>query len=150
MTNLIERLKFNFTGKKVPVMRVSEVDDTDGKILTLQDMGTCQDNPNTLFYHFENKGWEKKPGTQPVMRINAQGIKEQCWIVSERGETCELYTKPWKGPKLENLIGMLAIVDMIAIAMGLYPSMRSKMIFLGIGVLLGWWVIGPGFGMAFS
>jgi hypothetical protein len=140
---ILEQLKFKLTGRAVPVMRVSEVEQEGGKIHTLQDIGTCKDSPNRLVETWDNKGWEKKQGITPITRLNAKGDQEMCWIVSERGQTVNLYTQPWKGPALEDVIGKAATVTDIADAMDLTPSMREKLIFMVIGIMLGWLIFGP-------
>jgi len=140
---IIDQITFKLTGKKVPVIRVSEVDQKDGRILSLQDVGYVRDDPNNLFYNWDNKSWEKQKDTIPVMRMSSKGIVEECWIVSERGQTVNLYTQPWKGPALENVLGEMVSVDSISRAMGLEPSMRDKLIFMVVGIFLGWLIVGP-------
>lgn len=140
---IIDQIAFKLTGKKVPVMRVSEVDQKDGRILSLQDVGYVRDDPNNLFWTWDNKSWEKQKDTIPVMRMSSKGINEECWIVSERGQTVNLYTQPWKGPALENVLGEMVSVDSISRAMGLEPSMRDKLIFMVVGIFLGWLIVGP-------
>ena len=147
---LIDQIAFKLTGKKVPVYRVSEVDQESGLILSLQDMGYCKDDPNGIFYPWENKDYEKRKDTKPVTRVNTNGIAEPCWIVSERGQTVNLYTQPWKGPQLESVLGQMVSVDSIAKAMGLEPSMRAKIVFMVLGIFMGWWVVGPMFSTILS
>jgi hypothetical protein len=140
---LIEQLKFKLAGRSVPVVRVSEVDIESGLIRTLQDVGTCKDRSNSIISTWDEKGWEKEKGTYPITKLDAKGNAEMCWIVSQRGQTCNLYTKPWKGPALEQVLGRAATADDIADAMDLGRSMRNMMIGLIIGVMLGWLIIGP-------
>jgi hypothetical protein len=140
---IIEQLKFKLAGRAVPVMRVSEVEQETGKIFTFQDLGTCKDSPNRLVATWDNKGWEKTAGITPVLRINAKGDQEPCWLVSERGQTVNLYTQPWKGPALEDVIGKAATVTDIADAMDLTASMRDKLLWMVIGIMLGWLIVGP-------
>lgn len=148
---IIEQLKFRFTGKNTPVFKVQQIDENDhGRILMIQDLGKCQDNPNTLLYAWENLGYTKEKGTYPITRIDEKGNKDLIYFVNAKGETANLYSQPWKGPANEKVIGSLLSVDIIAIAMGLYPSMRDKMIFMLIGILLGWWIIGPMMGTILS
>lgn len=140
---IIDQIKFKLAGRAVPVMRVSEVDPRDGRVMTLRDLGTCRDDPNRLVYSWDNKAWEKSKDATPITRMSTSGIPAMCWIVSERGETINLYAQPWKGPALETVLGNLANIDVVADAMDLNPSMRDKIIFLIIGIFLGWLIIGP-------
>jgi hypothetical protein len=72
------------------------------------------------------------------------------WIVSENGETVNLYTKPCDFPKREEVIGHAATMDDIADSMDLGKSMRNMLIGLVIGVFIGWLVIGPVFNQILS
>jgi hypothetical protein len=139
----LEQISFKLAGRSVPVMRVSEVEQDTGKINTLQDIGTCKDSPNRLVETWDNRGWEKTKDVSPITRLNAKGDSELCWVVSARGQTVNLYTQPWLGPALEEVIGKAATVDDIATAMDLTPSMRDKIVWMIIGIMLGWLIVGP-------
>ena len=143
--NIVEQIKFKLTGRKVPVFRVSEVDQATGRIISLQDLGQCRDNPNSLEYLWDQKGYEKDDEVSPIIRISTAGDKELIWFVDPHGMTANLYTKPHAGPAMEKINGALLSVDVIAIAMGLVPSMRDKIIFLVVGVCIGWLFVGPMF-----
>ena len=140
---LIDQLKFKFTGRSVPVLKVSEVDNTTGLVRILQDVGPCRLDPNRIVNPWDNTGWEINKEAEPVIRMSDKGTKEVCYVVSSRGQSCNLYTQPWKGPALENVIGRTACLDTIAEILGLTPSMRDKFIFLTVGLLLGWLIVGP-------
>lgn len=145
MVKIIDQIVFRLTGRSVPVMRVSEVDQKTGQIFSFQDLGYVRDDPNRLVRVWDQRAWEKKKEAGPVVRISTSGISEMCYVVSERGETCQLFTQPWQGPALENVIGKQAALDVIAEIMGLVPSMRDKIIFMVIGIFLGAMIIGPMF-----
>ena len=139
---LIEQIRFKLTGKSIPVLRVSEVELDGGKIHTLQYVGLMKDRPNSLVNKFDVKGYEKTRDASPIIRIDEKGTPEQCWIVSERGQTINLYTQPWKGPNLEDVIGKAATADDIADAMDMNKS--SRQLWIGICVGIGiWMVVGP-------
>ena len=140
---LIDQIKFKLTGRSVPVLKVSEVDEKTGLIRTLQDIGPCRLDPNRIVNPWDNTGWELDKDSEPVIRMSDKGIKEVCYVVSSRGQTCNIYTQPWKGPALENVIGRTAVLDTIAEILGLTPSMRDKMIFMIVGIFLGWLIVGP-------
>jgi hypothetical protein len=140
---ILDQIAFKFTGKKIPVFRIADQDEQTGQVKSLQDMGYCRDDPNTIQYTWENKGWEKTHGVNSIQKITVNGITEQCYVVSKKGQVVNLYTEPYKGPALENVVGTMQGVDMIALSMGLYPSMREKAVFMLIGIALGWLIIGP-------
>lgn len=146
---IIEQLKFKLSGKSMPVIRVSEIDQDTGLIRTLHNAGTMKDRPNSLINTWDTKGYEKKKDTNPITRLNEKGISELVWVVSERGETVNLYTRPWLGPAWEDVIGKAATADDISESMDLNKSMRN----LFIGILIGigiWMVMGPIFGAMMS
>lgn len=135
----IEQWKFRLTGRSVPTMRVSEVEDT-GRVGTLMDIGTCKDRPNSIVNTWDEKGWEKLKGTMPITFIDGKGNPEMRWIVSSEGHTVNLYTSPDNYPDREEIIGHAATMDDIADSMDLGKSMRN--ILIG-GILSApvWWII---------
>lgn len=146
---IIEQIRFKLTGKSIPVMRVSEVESQGGKIHTLQYVGLMKDRPNSLINTFDVKGYEKAKDTVPITRLNESGIPEQCWIVSSRGQTINLYTQPWEGPNLEDVIGKAATADDIAEAMDMNKS--NRLLYIGIAIGIGiWMIMGPIIGAAMS
>lgn len=138
----IEQWKFRLIGRSVPVMRVSDID-KEGRVHTLMDVGTCKDRPNSIVNTYDEKGWEKAPDSMPVIFLSSKGTPEQRWIVSESGETVNLYTKPVTFPNLEEVIGHAATMDDIADSMDLGKSMRNLLIGMFIGIGLGAFIIGP-------
>ena len=140
---LIDQIKFKLTGRSVPVLKVSEVDQETGLVRTLQDIGPCRLDANRIVNPWDNTGWEINKDAEQVIRMSDKGIKEVCYVVSSRGQTCNIYTQPWKGPALENVIGRTAVLDTIAEILGLTPSMRDKIIFMIVGIFLGWLIVGP-------
>lgn len=138
----IEQLKFSLTGRSVPVIRVSELDDT-GKVGTIHNVGMVKDRANSLVNTWDEKGWEKQKDTRPVALIDPKGNTALAWIVSEDGRTVNLYTQPTAFPRREVVIGHAATMDDIADSMDLGKSMRNLVIGLIIGVMLGWLIIGP-------
>jgi hypothetical protein len=135
----IEQWKFRLSGRSVPVMKVDDIT-ADGQIKTLQAVGECKDRPNSIVNTWDEKGWEKQPGTEMITLIDDKGIKSMVWIVSAKGVTCKLFTVPYAGPMLEDVIGRLATMDDIADAISLGKSMRN----LFIGGLFSapvWWIV---------
>lgn len=143
MVKILDQASFKLFGRKVPAVRVSEVDSETGQIYSLQDLGYIRDDPNRLFRVWDQRAWEKSKEAGPITRIGTNGIPEMCYVVSERGEVCNLYTQPWKGPALETVLGRTSALDMIADIMGLVPSMRDKAMFAIGGILAGWLFVGP-------
>lgn len=146
---IIEQIKFKLLGKSIPVIRVSEVEYKGGKIHTLQFVGLMKDRPNSLVNKFDVKGYEKTPGTSPIVCRDGNNIPEQCWVVSDRGQTVNLYTQPWEGPNLEDIIGKGATADDIADAMDMNKS--NRLLYIGIVIGIGiWMIMGPIIGAAMS
>ena len=163
----IEQWKFRLTGKSVPVMKALDIE-LDGRIRTLQDIGSCKDRPNSLIQTWDSKGWEKSKEASQITFIDAKGNPEMRWVVTPQGETVNLYTwqrripdeeatlpeaqkKPlsaWQRvmaiiPMLEGLIGKSATLDDIEESMDLHKSMKYILIGLIFGVLIGWVLVAP-------
>ncbi len=135
----IEQLKFRLAGRSVPVMRASEIN-WIGRVGTLTNVGDCKDRPNSLVNTWDSKGWEKVKETQPIIVIDQKGNPTQTWIVSEDGNTVNLYTKPVDFPKREEVVGRAATMDDIADAMDLGRSMRNVLIGIIVGAPV-WWIV---------
>ena len=136
---LIDQWLFKLRGKSVPVLRVQDIDN-DGRVHTLQDVGKVKDRPNSLINTWDSKGWEKSEDAFPITFLNDKGDPEMRWVVSVRGKTVNLYTRPCNLPNDEEVIGKAATVDDISDAMDLGKSMRNIL----IGVVVGapfWWFI---------
>jgi len=142
MVKIIDQIMFKLLGKSVPVVRVSEVENNGGLIHTLTYVGLMKDRPNSLVNSFDVKGYEKAKNTTPIVRVSDKGIADMCWVVSERGQTVNLYTQPWKGPNLEDVIGKAATADDIADAMDMNKSSRQLWIGIVIGIGI-WMIVGP-------
>lgn len=140
---IIEQIKFRFSGRSVPVYRVSEVDQTTGLVKTFQDLGDLKDRPNSLINLWDEKGYEKTKDAMPITHLDSKGNAKLAWVVSARGQTVNLYTQPWQGPCNEEIIGRASTADDIAAAMDLGRSMRNMAIGLIIGIMMGWLIIGP-------
>jgi len=138
----IEKLKFKFAGRSVPVLKVMDVD-VAGRVKAIQLIAGCKDRPNSLLCTWDGTGWEKDPEYGPIDVIDEKGIGSKRWIVSESGKTVPLFTRMSAFPNREKVIGAMANMDDIADAMSLHPSMREKMIFMFVGILAGWLFIGP-------
>ena len=140
----IEKLKFKLTGRSIPVIKCMDVEKNDGRINTIQFLGECRDNQNTIHSTWDDKGWEKDPAEgKPVLFINESGIKTLAYIVSESGKTVNLYTTRREHPNSEETIGKLLSWDVLAMAMDMNRSMRNIMIGLFFGIGLGAFIIGP-------
>lgn len=144
-----EQMSFKLRGINVPVVRLDNVTE-EGQVKTVQFVGECKDRPNSLVNSWDEKGWEKQPDSEMVTMIDDKGIKVLAWIVNSKGVTCNIYTKPWIGPKCEDIIGRNSTFDDIADAMALGKSMRNIFIGLVIGVMVGWLFVSPMMGMVFK
>lgn len=138
----IEQLKFKVTGVSIFAVHVSDIEKTGGKINTLRIIGECKNRPNSIIETWNTTGWEKN-GQGMINFIDESGLKKFAILVSESGETTNIYTEPRDLPNLERVIGPAATIDDISEAMDMNRSM--KYIFIGgfIGTLLGWLIVGP-------
>ena len=136
----IDRWMFRLRGRSVPVMKVSDIEQ-DGRVNTLQDLGSLKDRPNSLVNSWDSKAWEKAKDSLPITFLDEKGIPQKRWIVSSKGETVNLYTRPpGENPNLEDIIGKAATIDDIAEAMDLGKSIRNLLLGVIIGAPLGWFV----------
>jgi hypothetical protein len=138
----LEKLKFKLSGRSVPVIKMLDIQ-VDGQIRGIQFLGEVKDRPNSLISTWDEKGWEKDRDSQMVTLIGESGVKTIAHVVSEFGNTINLYTHPVQNPRLEDVIGHAATMDDIADSMDLGKSMRNLLIGALIGVGLGAFIIGP-------
>jgi hypothetical protein len=136
----IEQILFRMRGNDVPIVRCMDIDE-NGKINTLHFMGSCKEQPNMILSTWDGKGWEKNPKNGgPIMLINEKGVKSLAYAVSEAGTTITLYTKIHNFPNSEEVLGKLAMSDILAMALDLGKSMKNIL----IGAILSapvWWII---------
>jgi hypothetical protein len=140
----LEKLKFKLSGRSVPVVKAADIKE-DGQILTLQILGECKDRPNSIIETWNEKGWEKNKQSSPITFIQENGLKAMAYLVSEKGETINIYTEPTARPNKEDVIGHAATMDDIADSMDLGKSLKNMAIGLMIGIGLGWFIFAPMF-----
>ena len=137
----LEQIKFKIQGRAVPMIRALDVE-TDGRINTLQLAGMVKKRENSLLSTWDNKASEIENGQRMITVIDEKGNSQMAYIVHE-GHTCNIYTEPDKFPDREGIIGTAATMDDLRDAMDLAPSMRDKLVYLGLGLLLGWMILAP-------
>ena len=145
----LEKLKFKLSGRSVPVVKAADIT-ADGQIKTLQMLGECKDRPNSIIETWNEKGWEKNKEATPITLIQENGLRAMAYMVSEKGETINVYTNPTTMPNREDVIGHAATMDDIADSMDLGKSLKNMAIGLLIGICLGWWVFAPMFSKMMS
>lgn len=138
----IEKWKFKFLGRAVPVMKVLDVD-VAGKVNAIQLIDSCKDRPNSILCTWDGVGWEKDPEYGPISVIDEKGIESKRWVVSEAGKTVPLFTRMTSFPNREKIVGNGSNMDDIAEAMGYHPPLRDKLIFFIVGTLCGWLFLAP-------
>jgi len=155
---LIEKWKYLLTAPKVPVVRFAD------NCRTIEFLGKVRVCSNHLMDDWNQRGWELTDA-KPI-RIVVNGQTEIGYAVHPSGVVVDLVDKVRPAmPELdllgnpvlidgktvykevdanfEGVIGKLTCVGMLEDAVGLEPSMKSKMLFLALGLLLGWTVIAP-------
>ncbi len=135
---LIEKIRFKLSGRAVPVIRVSDIED-DGRINTLELVGEIKRRQNSLLETWNAKGDEIRTGQKMITIVDEKGVSVRAFAIS-KGVTCDLYTTPRKYPDVEDIIGKAATMDDIADSMDLQKSMK----YLAMGILFGmpvWWIV---------
>jgi len=111
---------------------------------------------NTLFDPWQEKGYEIH--ADPIHIIRG-GKTVSGYLCSSYGMTAELKEDIHVHPtgltsdifiRWDGSIGAMLQADVIAKATELAASMRDKLIFLGVGLLLGWTVLSPIMGQILS
>jgi hypothetical protein len=75
--------------------------------------------------------------------ISDKGISTNAFVVSDAGNTVNIYTQPSNFPNREDIIGKAATMDDIGDAMDLNKSMKNIMIGLVFGAAVGTFILGP-------
>ena len=136
---LIEKLKFIMTGRKIPVFQVKDVDDQ--KIKTIR-LSKWQDNPNTLLEKWDVSGAEKKAGA--ITYIDDKGLSQIAFI-EYKGQTVDLFIS--KGfeevPNRERVVGGLLTIDIFGELLDIGKSSKNIVIGFLIGCLVYATFIGP-------
>ena len=139
--NFIDKWMFKLTGPKVPVFKVMDVD-KEGAIKSLI-LAKWIRRSNSVIDKWNVEGSVIDPEHKGIIRYTDEsGLTQQAYI-EHKGTTCDLYVEPNPFPNYEKVIGAGAMVDDIAESLDLGKSMKNLMIGLIIGILLGWWVVGP-------
>ena len=141
LMDFIDKWMFKLTGRKIPVFQVEEVGENGFvKSLTLSKWVRRK---NSLVKTWDNIGAEIRPHGEGLLSYTDEGGLTQPAYAEYKGKTCNLYIRPRNAPNHEQTIGNYATIDDITQALGLAPSMREKMIFLLIGVMMGWLFVAP-------
>lgn len=137
----VEKIRFRFMGRAVPYMKVID-EDVAGRVEAVQFINSAKERENSVICTWDGTGFEKDKDNPPITVIGDNGLTSR-WFVAKGGKAISLYTRMSAFPNRERAIGAKALMDDAAEAMSLHPSMREKMIFMGIGILIGWIFIGP-------
>lgn len=138
--DFVEKWKYKLSGRTIPVIQVKNVED-GGKIHTLV-LSSWVDRPNHVYEDWNVIGAEKDPNVG-LIELTMDGVTKMAYA-EFKGKTCCLYTDQQKGqPNHEKTIGVLTSLDKLAEILDLAESMRLRFIYLGMGILLGWWIVAP-------
>ena len=147
----LEKWKFLLTARKVQVVRIG-----DG-CQSIEFLGPVRMDSNCLMDDWNQKGWELPPTAKPI-RIIQNGHAELGYVVHPKGVVVELkedvkihpvdtygteQTDKIINVTYEGTIGKLNSINILEKGIDLEPSMKKCMLFLGLGLLLGWTVISP-------
>lgn len=138
----IEQWKFRLSGRAVPTVKCEDIT-SDGIIGTLHLMGDCKIRANSIVNTWDSKGWEILKDSRKITLINEKGISTNAYVVSDAGNTVNLYTEPSAFPNREDIIGRAATMDDMADAMDLNKSMKNIVIGLVFGAAIGTFILGP-------
>ena len=138
----LDRIKFKLTGRSVPAIKCQDVD-VAGRVTSLQMYAAVKDRPNSLFASWNGEEWEKDPENPPINVILDNGTQTKQWIVNEVGKSCSLYTRMTAFPNKEKLIGAVSNMDDFAEALQIKPTMREKVMFMILGILMGVFIVQP-------
>jgi hypothetical protein len=140
----IENWKFKIRGRVVPVIVAQDIS-AEGKIGSLLIAGELGKRDNSLVDAWHEKGYEINRHAMAIPVTNEKGLVANTYIVSDAGQTINLYTdpRPEDYPNWATLLGKLFMADDIADNMTLGKSMRNIVIGLIIGALIGTFVVGP-------
>jgi len=138
--DIIDKFKFKFSGRKVPVFQVKDVDNQ--RIKTIQ-LSKWQDNPNTLLDKWDVQGSEKR-NEGKITFIDEGGLSQVAYV-EYLGQTVDLFVS--KGfedvPNREKVIGGLLTIDIFGELLDIGKSMKNMAIGVIIGMILYATVIGP-------
>jgi hypothetical protein len=141
LMDFLDRWMYKFMGRKVPVIKIVEVGE-NGYIKSLVFSRWVR-RANSLLETWNTEGAEISPNHEGMLTLTDESGLTQPAYAEYKGRTCNLYIQPRKAPNIEKVIGAGATIDDIASALDLYPSMRDKLIFMFIGIALGWLIVGP-------
>jgi hypothetical protein len=136
-----DRIAFKLFGRGVLCLKPLDID-KEGKVNTIRLM-TVKERANSLIDKWDVKGWEKVPGKGLITIIDAKGISQSGYVLSEAGQTQDIYVGSASHVNLEDVIGKAAMVDDISDALDLNKSLKQMVIGLLIGIGLGAFILGP-------
>jgi hypothetical protein len=140
LMDFIEKWKYKLTGRTVPVIRVVDVEQ-DGKIKSLT-ISKWVRKANTLLETWDNIGASIDSPDGILSYTDESGLTKPAYA-TYKGTTVPLYTIPIPYANHERTVGAAATVDDLATVLGIAPSMRDKIIFLLIGLMIGWLFVAP-------
>lgn len=138
----IEQWKFRLTGRAVQTVRLTDIA-SDGIVGTVQLMGDCKIRANSIVNTWDAKGWELDKDARKITLINEKGISVNAFVVSDAGNSVNIYTNPSHFPNREDIVGKAATMDDVADAMDLEKSVRNIVIGLVFGIAIGTFILGP-------
>jgi len=131
MVDIIEKIKFKMTGRKVPVFRVMDVENQ--KIKTLH-FSRWVELPNTLLQKWDVLGAQKQNAGK-ITYIDESGLSQVAYV-EYLGQTIDLWVS--KGfeevPNREKVIGGLVTIDIFGELLDIGKSNKNII----IGILIGW------------
>ena len=140
MVEFIEKAMFKLTGRKVPVFRVTDVDNQ--KIKTIR-LSAWKDNPNTLLEKWDVIGAEKHNAGK-ITFINEAGLSQVAYV-EYLGQTVDLWVS--KGmedvPNREKVVGGLLTIDIFGELLDIGKSSKNILIGFLIGCAVYATFIGP-------
>ena len=139
--DIIDRIKFKLLGRGILCINPLDVDET-GKVGTVRLM-TVKERANSLIDTWDVEGWEKIPGKGLITIIQDKGLTQQGYVLSEAGQTQDLYVGSAAHCNLKSVIGKAAMVDDISEALDLNKSLKQLAIGLLIGLGIGTFILGP-------
>jgi hypothetical protein len=138
----LDRIKFKLQGRSVPAIKCQDVD-VVGRVNSLQMYGAVKDRPNSLLASWNGEVWEKNPENPPINVTLDNGTSMKMWVVGESGTSCSIFTRVPTFPNKEKLQGAVSNMDDFAEALQIKPTMREKVMFMILGILMGVFIVQP-------
>lgn len=140
MVDIIEKIKFKMTGRKVPVFRVMDVENQ--KIKTIH-FSRWVELPNTLLQKWDVLGAQKQNAGK-ITYIDESGLSQIAYV-EYLGQTIDLWVS--KGfeeiPNREKVIGGLVTIDIFGELLDIGKSSKNIVIGFLIGCAVYATFLGP-------